>query len=216
MRNRQLTVASFVLFSATMLTAAVTQPARATQRRWSVDCLLLNEPGAALSVSPVQVLWSPDEQNGTSTLKDGTATATKTSMTISGTTPTGDEFRGVITKKPMRIGKSNYTTEWTLESNFINNPQAPCTRYSDGMELHQVINVTVEDPLFLRSSPSAKGKALETLWPSSVVMVDPTKRNGEWIRAETDFMHKSKGKPQPLRVVRGWVNSTFIDPQPFH
>jgi hypothetical protein len=51
-------------------------------------------------------------------MKDGTATATKSAMTVSGIEPTGGEFQGVVTKKPGNIGESDYTTLWTLDSNL--------------------------------------------------------------------------------------------------
>jgi hypothetical protein len=191
------------------------QPAQAAQRRWTVECFF-SEPGANLMVSPVQVVWSAGTE---SSLTNATVVTTKSSMTISGTITESDstvgEFRGVITKKPGNIGESDYTTPWTLASNFVNNPSVGCIRYSDGMELHRAINVAPNDPLFIRSSPSAKGKALETIFPGGVVMVDPTKRKGDWMRADIAYQHKSDGKSRPLPVVHGWVNSTFIDPQPF-
>jgi hypothetical protein len=80
--------------------------AHAAQRRWTVECYF-TEPGAYLLVSPAQILWSDQEQPRIASLKDGTARATKSTMTISGIDPTGGEFRGVISKKPGNIGESD-------------------------------------------------------------------------------------------------------------
>lgn len=171
---------------------------------------IFNEPSAYLLVSPTQIIWSDQNQPGLASLKDGTATATKSAMTITGIDSANREFRGVVMKRSATIGTSDYTTPWTLESNVVNNSNIGCVRYSDGMELHKVINVTANNSVFIRSRPSAKGKALETVLPASTLLVDPTKRNGVWMRAEIALLSGGAGR---LPIVRGWVNRKYINPQ---
>jgi hypothetical protein len=179
---------------------------QAAAKRWTIECVF-TEPFGSLRVSPSQVLWLDTEHPNLAPLSNGRASLAKGSMNVSGTRPNGEELRGIVKNEPGNIGESDFTTDWTLESNMTNNSSAGCLRYSDGMEFREVTGVAAGDVLYVRATASPKGKSLGSYESGAVITVDPQQRKGDWIRADVANFGASEG---PVRIARGWVNSRFV------
>lgn len=167
-----------------------------TATRWTVSCTSDAESGGfTMLISPSAVLFADDSDpnwlNLTNvSIKQG-ASSLRAAFSVA-----GYDFQGSIVRN----------SKGRLVMNSKGSPQAACIRYSNGMEQHRVVNVADDDQLQVRALPRATARSVGSIKNDYPIMVDPTQRNGSWIRADI------QSETAPGQIIKGWVNAKFVSP----